>query len=149
MTITALNTVVGANEISVAPNGDIALLDSDAYTSVDVDYEPCIGTVIELTNVPVIAATGRCALPAPIVALHPHLLIAASIVTGVVVGTCTVAYRATLAPAATLFANLDLPGAAVHFLVADGVTSCNLTLLVDGEVADPQALLLADNTSNV
>lgn len=149
MTITALNTVPGAAEIAIAPNGDIVFLAASAYTSVDVDYEPVIGKVIELTNVPVAPATGICTLLPPIVAMHPHVLVAATITDGVVIGQCTVAYRATAAPAATLFANLDLPGDHVRFLAADGVRMCNLTLIVAGDVEDPQDLLTSENTSNV
>ena len=149
MTVTALNAVPGASEISIAPNGDIVLLAANAFTSVDVQYEPVIGRVVELVDVPVDPATGICALRPPLVAMHPHMLIKAEITLGTVRGKCTIAYRATAAPAATLFANLDLPGANVRFLVADGVRRVNLTLLVDGNVADPQVLLTALNAANV
>lgn len=148
MTIHALGADPGANEIAVAPNGDIVSRHADAYTSVDVDYEPVIGKVITVSNVPVVAGTGVCTLPAWVVALHPHLLIQATSTAGTLVAAMTTTFRAAAAPATT-FACLNLIGTIVYFAVADAVTMCNLTIVVDGDVPDPQLLLTATNTSHV
>ena len=148
MTIHALGANPGANEIAVAPNGDIVTRHADAYTSVDVDYEPVIGKLVTLTGLPVVAATGVCALPAPVIAMHPHLLVTAASKAGTLVAAMTTTWRAAAAPATT-FACLNLVGTIVYFAIADGVTSCDLTLMVDADVPDPQLLLVADNQSNV
>jgi hypothetical protein len=148
MAIHALNANPGANEIAVAPNGDIVTRHADLYTSLDVEYEPVIGKLITLTNVPVVAATGVCALPTPIIAKHPHLLVSAVSNTGGLVASMTITWRAAAAPAST-FACLNLVGTIVYFAVADAVTSCNLTLMVDADVPDPQALLVGDNLTSV
>jgi hypothetical protein len=121
---------------------------ADGYTSVDVDYEPVVGKYIEVNNLPVVSGTGVCTLPAWLVALHPHTLVLGTVVTGTLVGAKVTTWRAAAAPATT-FACLNLVGTIVYFAVADAVTMCNLTLIVDGDVPDPQALLTADNTANV
>jgi hypothetical protein len=148
MTIQGLNANPGANAIAVAPNGDIVTRHADLYTSLDVEYEPVIGKLITLTNVPVVAATGVCTLPTPIVAKHPHLLVSAVSKTGGLVATMTTTWRAAAAPATT-FACLNLVGTIVYFAVADAVTSCDLTLMVDADVPDPQLLLVGDNLTSV
>lgn len=149
MTIHALNANPGANEIAVAPNGDIVTRHADAYTSLDVDYEPVVGKVITLTDVPVVAATGVCTIPLPIATKNPHLLISATAkAAGVVVAQKVVTWRAAAAPAAG-FACLNLIGTIVYFAIADAVASCDLTLMVDADVPDPQLLLVSDNTANV
>ena len=148
MTIHANGANPGANEIAVAPNGDIVTRHADAYTSVDVDYEPLPGKLVTVANLPVVAGTGVCTLPAWLTAKNPHLLVLATVTTGGATGAKVTTWRAAAAPAAG-FACLNLAGTIVYFAVADAVTACSLQLLVDADVADPQALLTADNTSNV
>lgn len=145
MTVHALNANPGANEIAVSPCGDIVTRQADAYTSVDVEYEPVSGKLIELLDVPVVAATGVCTLPPAIAALGPHMLVSAVSTVGTLVATMTPTWRAAAAPATT-FACLNLIGTIVYFAVADGVTRCNLKLYVAAEV-DEQALLVADTLS--
>ncbi len=148
MTIHALGANPGANEIAVAPNGDIVTRNADLYTSIDVDYEPLPGKLITIETLPVTAASGVCTLPAWVVALHPHLLVAGTSTAGGLVQEMVTTWRAAAAPNTT-FACLNLIGTIVYFAIADAVTSCSLTLLVDGDVPDPQDLLTSDNTSNV
>ena len=146
MTVHALGANPGANEIAVAPNGDIVTRHADLYTSVDVDYEPAVGKLVTVSNVPVVAASGVCTLPAWVTALHPHMLVQATSTAGTLVAAMTTTWRAAAAPATT-FACLNLIGTIVYFAIADAVTMCNLTLLVDGDVADPQLLLVGDSNN--
>lgn len=146
MTAAAINAAPIGNQIGISPAGDIIFLGTDLYTLVDVEYEPAIGKVITLTGLTVVPGTGVCALPAWVTALNPHKLISAASTAGGLVATMTPLYRAAAAPATT-FAVLNLIGNQVLFAVADAVTQATVTLIVQNDVADPHALLLADTQS--
>lgn len=148
MTVTALGSDPGAGEIAVAPNGDIVTRAVDAYTSVDVDYMPAAGKVITLEGLVVVPGTGVCTLSAEVQAMNPVALLAAESTAGGLVQEMTVGFRAAVAPATT-FAILNLIGTIVYFAIADAVTECTLTLLVDNEVPDPHAVLAGDNLNHV
>jgi hypothetical protein len=148
LTVTALGADPGAGEIAVAPNGDIVFRAIDAYTSVDVDYMPEKGRLVTLTGVVVVPGTGVCTLPLAVRNANPIKLVSAVATAGGVVAAKTVGWRAAVAPATT-FACLSTLGTIVYFAIADAVTLCNLTLIVQHIVADPHALLVADNTNHV
>lgn len=148
LTVTALGADPGAGEIAVAPNGDIVTQANDAYTSVDVDYMPEKGKLVTLTGVVVVPGTGVCTLPLAVLTANPVVLVSAVATAGGVVAAKTVGFRAAVAPATT-FACLSILGTIVYFAIADAVTLCNLTLIVQNDVPDPHALLVADNTNHV
>ena len=143
MTVHTWGAVPGANEIAVGANGDLLFLDSDAYTLIDVEYEPIMGDVVTLTGVTVVPGTGVCTLPTP--ALGSFHVISATSKTGTLVADMLVDYPNTTAPATTI-ARMNLVGTVVFFAIADAVTSCDL-VLVKAAAVEPGALLVADSAT--
>lgn len=124
----------------ILPTGDIALLATDGWTQVDVEYLPAKYDVVEVT-LPVVAASGLCALPAAVTGPGAIILMEAEALVGTLVGKKLVVAPAASAPATTL-AGFDLAKLNVFFAIADAVTSCRLKLAV-GAATDVDALLTA------
>jgi hypothetical protein len=135
-----------AGHIGVSPNGDLLFAAADAWTSVDVVYEPEKADVIEIV-VPVIPGTGIGLLPQSLASVKAGVvsLLEAESLAGALVSKMHVVAPANGAPATTLV-NLDLAKLNVRFAVADAVTSARLKLSVTCAV-DVDALLEAASTS--
>ena len=118
LAVQAFGATPADGQIAVAPNGDIVVLAASAYTSVDVVYEPEKQDVVEML-LPVVAATGVCALPTTNAAIARGVisLLEAEILT--TSGAVTPAKKHILVPAAgapaTLQARLDVAKANVQF----------------------------------
>ena len=147
MTIHAWGAAPGANEISIDGNGDIITRHADLYTDLDVQFEPVVGDVIELNNLPVVPGTGVCTLPLPAATGAFHL-ISATAVLGTVTGACNVIWPAAAAPVVSRQANINLVGTIVYFVVADAVTRCNVKLIKQAAV-EPHALLIGTNINEL
>lgn len=125
-------------QIGVTPNGDIACLLSDAYTSVDILYVPeradsnALDKNGEIANpatpgnvFPVI--TNVLTLPAALVARGVVLLIEAEALAGTVTGKKIVLVPGSGAPA-TGQARLNLAKGTITFATADAVTRARVKL---------------------
>ena len=138
LTITAANATPTTGQIAITPNGDIAFVGTDAWTSVDVVYQPSKYDVVELV-LPVVPGTGVCALPSTL--SSPVMLMEAESLAGTLTGKMIV-----LAPSATATATtkaaLNLAKSSVWFAIADGVTSARVKLGVCS-ATDADALLEA------
>ncbi len=139
-----------AGHISIQPSGDIATLIADAWTALDVVYQPEKHDTIELT-LPVAPGTGLCTLPTGVGQLCSAgviLLMEAEALAGTLAGKKIVLIPTDAAPATTL-ARLKLDKTAVHFAVADAVTQARLKLaMVPGALTggvDIDALLTASS----
>lgn len=139
--------------VSIQPNGDICLgTVAGAYTDCDVFYLPQKQDIVEIV-LPVVAATGVCALPISLTGIAPTAtvpsaagtgvtnLLEAEALVGTVPGKKIVLVAAAGAPA-TLNARLDVAMKNVQFAVADGVTSARVKVGVTSKL-DVDALLEA------
>ena len=86
-----------AGHIGVSPSGDIVTNATDAWTSLDVVYQPEKVDVVEYNPLSVVAATGICALPPAVttasVGSYPVgvvMLMEAQALAGTVTGNCAV-----------------------------------------------------------
>jgi hypothetical protein len=137
LAIQAYGTTPGSGQIAVAPNGDIVVLASDAWTDLDVTYQPERGDVVVLPELPVVA--GVLTLPSSVLdsdgTRRAILLLSAQATAGAVIGQKIVLIPAGTkgAPAlpATTKAQLSLDGQIVEFNNAtDAVTKAIVTLLI-------------------
>lgn len=135
--------VPAAGQVAVAPNGDIVFAAADAWTSVDVVYQPAKADVFTFTG-PVVPATGVMALPVPATALGVVSLQSATAISGTVTGAKEVVAEGAV-PAATL-ANLDLAKSQAQFAIADAVTSATVVLSLVSAI-DVDSILESTNTS--
>lgn len=135
MTIAANQATPTTGQIASTPNGDIAVLGTDAITDLDVFFEPHRLDVVELT-LPVVAATGVCAIPAKYTAAPNGivLLMEAESLTGTLVAKMNVLANGS-APATTK-ANMNVAKTQVQFAVADAVTSARVKLGIVPVVAE-------------
>jgi len=116
-------------EISIAPNGDIAVLASDAATLIDVSYTAIRGDVIELF-LPVV--TGVCTIPASYVSQGVIRLVEAEILKGTAasVGKVVILAESDALPA-TKTACLKVARDVVNFNNAtDAVTRARVKLVL-------------------
>lgn len=137
LTVKTYGTTPGSGEIAVAPNGDIVVLASDAWTDLDVTYMPERGDIVVLPELPV--ATGVLTLPTSVLDAAGDrkaiLLLSAKATAGSVVGD-----KIVLVPAgtqgsaslpATTKAQMSIDGLTVQFNNAtDAVTKAIVTLLI-------------------
>lgn len=130
-----------AGQISIAPNGDIITAAADAWTSVDVAFQPDKGDIIELTT-DVIANV--LALPQNVLNAGAVRLLEAEALVGGSTGKkfCEAIGAAPGAGEASLNTALTQ----VSFNAGDAVTSARVKLLVCS-AKDVSALLASDNTS--
>lgn len=142
LTIDGLGTTPAAGHIAVSPNGDIITNSTDAWTSIDVVYEPLRYDLQELT-LPVVPGTGVCALPTKFTTAPSGviLVLEAEALVGTSTGKKIILAPAAGAPAAGN-ARLDLAKANLQFAVADAVTSARVKFGFV-PVIDPNALLEA------
>lgn len=117
-------------EVAVAPNGDIALLAADAWTSLDVEFMAVFGSVVELTGLPV--SSNAVALPTPYTDRGVIYLIDANATEGTVTGRKIITVPAASGTATK--ACLNLAKTSVLFHADDAVTKCNLKLFVAPEL---------------
>jgi hypothetical protein len=131
-------TAPAAGHCKVSPNGDLLFNSTDAWTSVDVTYQPEKADVIELT-LPVV--TGTLTIPTQ---LGPAVrLIEAESLVGTHTGKFAITAPAAGPNATTLTARLDNALLTVLFDNADdAVTSARVKLLMAAAV-DVNALLEA------
>jgi len=124
----AVNTAPAAGHCSVSPNGDLIFASADAWTLLDIVYEPEKYDVVELV-LPVVAATGVCAIPAAYVTRGVLFLIEAESLVGTVIGKEIIQATTDSSPATTK-ANLKLAKDNVLFATADAVTQARVKLAV-------------------
>lgn len=125
LAIQAYGTTPGSGQIAVAPNGEIVVLTSDAWTDVDVLYLPDQYETVEI-ELPV--ATGVLTLPSWMTLRGAGMLLEAEATAGTITGKKVVLVPAAGLPA-TLQARLDLPHATVQFNNAtDAVTKARVKL---------------------
>jgi hypothetical protein len=122
------NATPATLHVGVGPNGNITTLGTDLIADMDLIYIPERGDVIE-TVLPVIAASGICALPAWLTAKGIVLLLEAEVTVGGALAEKRILIPLTAAPAAG-FVQLDLPKANVRFAAADAVTEARIKVLV-------------------
>lgn len=123
LTVVAAGTTPATTQCAVTPNGDLAFLASDAYTSVDVVYHPMAYDIVELS---LAVASNAIAIPAGmtcIAILEAEALTATSGGLKIVTGP-----SASVAAAGT--ARLDLAKANVKFNGADAVTFARVKLAI-------------------
>jgi hypothetical protein len=133
-------TIVTAHA-AVTESGDIALLSTDAITSIDLEYVPAKQDIVEVT-LPVVAASGVCALPAWITTRGVKTIVGATIVTATNTGTCKVITPAAAVPTSTLNVNLNVAKTQVQFRIADAVTLATIKLALVPAI-DTNAVLAA------
>lgn len=138
----AVNTAPAAGHCSVSPNGELIFASADAWTKLDIVYEPEKYDVIEYVG-PV--AANVMALPAWITAKGVIFMIEAESLVGTLTGKLIVQVPTDAAPATTK-ANLKLAKDNVNFAVADAVTSARVKLAVASAV-DVDAVLEANSSA--
>jgi hypothetical protein len=132
---------VGANDIAIAPNGDIVTLAADAWTDMDVSYTVEKGDVVEVTA-NVVAATGVLTLPINVTTPGAVMLIEAEAIAATSTGI-----KEILAPGAASAAGearLNLAKATVVFAIADAVTTARVRLLINSSVDVSASLASTD-----
>lgn len=127
-----------ARHVAISPSGDLVFHAADAWTNVDVAYEPEKYDTFEVTLA--VPASGILPLPAPYVVSGVVILMEAEAITGTVTGKAKIGLPGTAA--ATAEASLDLAKANVVFLAADAVTQARVKFGVVPAV-DVNALLEA------
>jgi hypothetical protein len=139
-----MTTAPAAGHCQVTASRDIAFADADAWTGVDLVYQPLKLDVVELT-LPVVGASGVLTIPTTY-AGRVVVLEEATVLTATAgVGVCKVVTTADTNAGTTLTANLNLAKTTVLFRAADAVTSAKVKLgLVP--VADVHALLESEAT---
>jgi hypothetical protein len=138
------STSVTTAHVAKTESGDIAFLDSDAVTSVDIVYVPRKMDVVILTNQPVVSGTGVCALPSWVTTAGVVTILSA-VSTGTTGGTCKVVAPAAAVPTTTLQCNLNLAKTQAQFRIADVITSATIKLGLIPAI-DVNALLAAAST---
>lgn len=131
-----------AGEYAIAPNGKIVTAVADAWTDLDVMYQPEKGDIVEF-DFTVDPATGILALPNNITTPGAVMLLEATSLTGTVTGAMEIMPPGTAAAAGQ--AELSADKSQVTFGVADAVSSARVKLLVSSSV-DVSAFL--DSLSN-
>ncbi len=136
LAVQAYGATPADGQIAVAPNGDIVVLASSAYTAIDVYYDPMQYDVQEFT-LPVV--TGVLTLPTKLAGKVVALL-EAEVLTGTVTGKKIVLVPASGLPATTK-AQLNVAKTAVSFNNAtDAPTTARVKLAVALEVARTDGL---------
>lgn len=138
----AANTAPAAGHCSVSPNGDLLFAAADAWTLLDIVYEPEKYDVIEL-QLPAVASV--VTLPTWVTARGVLFLMEAESLVGTLVAKMNVVASVDAAPATTKAA-LKLAKDTVNFAVADGVTSARVKLAIASAV-DVDAVLEAAPTA--
>ncbi len=142
LTPVAYGVTPATTQIAVAPNGDIVVLAADAITDLDIVYIPEKVEVVDLV-LPVIPATGVCAIPAGYVSRGVVLLMDAVAIEGTVTGQKRVLIPGAANPA-TPQARLSVAKDAVNFTAADAVSMARIKIGVAS--ADVPALLQANES---
>lgn len=140
----AVNTAPAAGHCAVGPTGDLLFASADAWTILDYEYEPEKYDVYEIT-LPVVPATGLCALPAALVAKGVIFMMEAEALVGTTTGKKVVQVPADSAPSTGL-ANLKIAKDNVYFATADAVTSARLKFAVASAI-DVDAVLEGTSTA--
>lgn len=126
LTIVAPGTTPSNDEIGVSPNGDLVVLAADAWTDIDVTYQPEGGDVVE-SFFPV--ASNVLTLPTQFTSLGVILLVEVEAVEGTGTGKKIVLVPGAGAPSAGQ-ARLNLAKTTVTFAGADAVTRARVKLVV-------------------
>lgn len=143
LTINAPNDTPNANkEVAIAPNGDIILYATDAYTKVDIDYVPLKGEVVELD---LAVASNSMAIPSTYTTRGLLYLLKATVTAGDGTGVKIIESPSASA-ASTDCARFDLAKTHVKFDSADAATRATVRLLV-ASVLDVDAALEANSTT--
>lgn len=129
LAVQAYGATPADGQIAVAPNGEIVVVASAAYTDVDVEYVPEAYDVVELT-LPVTSSDAT--IPAAYTAAPGGVLflLEAESLAGTVTGDFIVMVPSDSAPGTTKQANLKLAKGIVKFKASDAVTSCRLKFAV-------------------
>lgn len=140
LAVQTYGTTPTTGQIAVAPNGDIVVLASDAWTSVDIVYAPEKCDPVEIV-VPV--ASNVATLPAQVTTPGVVMLCEAEVLAGTSLGA-----KIVLVPGSSPSAGqcrLNLAKTQVAFNSGDAVTSVRLKLQVCSAI-DVDALLTAQST---
>lgn len=140
LAVQTYGTTPAAGQIAVAPNGDIVTLAADAYTDIDVVYQPDKYDIAEVT-LPV--ATHVLTLPTQLTARGAILLLDATATVGTSTGRKIILVPGAGAPAAGQ-ARLNLAKTTVTFAAADAVTQATVKVAIVARV-DVDALLTAQS----
>lgn len=127
LAVQAANATPADGQIAVAPNGDVVVLASSAYTDIDVEYSPADGEVVELGELPV--ASNALTIPTPFVTRGVIYLLEAVATEGTSAGQKIITAPSASAASAG-HARLDLAKAVVKFNGTDAITKARVTLLV-------------------
>lgn len=117
-----MSSATAAGHVNVSESGDITFAAADAWTDVDVEYEPFKVDVFT-QSFPVVS--NAIALPAKWTSLGLVVLMSASLDVGTVTGVGIVVAPGS-APATTKNVNTSLDRKTVQFRVADAVTAATL-----------------------
>jgi hypothetical protein len=117
-----------AGHIGVSPSGDIVTNATDAWTSVDVLYQPDKYDVQEYSGLAPVTAV--LTLPTGATNLGVIALLEAEVLTGTVTGKSIVVTPSNTAPATTRQAGLNLAKTQVLFRVADAPATVRVKLAV-------------------
>jgi hypothetical protein len=139
----AQTTTITAAHATRTESGDIAFLSTDAHLLVDVLYVPAKLDVYTL-DLPVVAASGVCALPTWVTTKGVVTILEATITAATNKGVCPVVTPSDSVPTTTLQVNLNLAKTQVQFRIADAVTRATVKLgLIPA--TDLDTLLQADS----
>lgn len=142
LAIQAANTTPATGQIAVSPNGDIVVLAADAWTDVDVEYQPTRGEYLTL-SLPV--ASNALAIPAAVTARGVVHLVAATATAGTSAGV-KIVLAASASAAAAGQARLDLAKANVKFNATDAITAGTVVLFI-AHSTDVDATLESTSTA--
>lgn len=129
-----------AGHVGLSPSGDLVFNVADAWTSVDVIYQPDKYDVAEYSGLAPVTAV--LTLPTVATAQGVVNLLEAEILTGTAVGKCAILPFSASAPTVTLQAVINPARTQVLFRVADAPTSVRVKLSLVSAI-DQNALMEA------
>lgn len=147
LSVQAFGTTPSTGQIAVAPNGQIVVLASDAWTNLDVVYTPEKGDLV--VGLTLTVASNVATIPTAYTGNPPNviLLLAANATTATATGQKIILVPGSGAPSAGQ-CRLNLAKTTITFASADAVTQCSVDLLVSSAI-DVNALLEGINVPNV
>jgi hypothetical protein len=139
--IQTFGTAPAAGQIAVAPNGDIVTLAADAWTDIDIVYQP---DKYDLGEVTLQVVANVLTLPAGFTSRRVGALLEATATAGAATGKKIILIPGSGAPAAGQ-ARLNFAKTTVTFAGADAVTQATVKIALSASV-DADALLTANSS---
>lgn len=156
LTVVAPGTTPATTQIAVTPNGDIACLLSDAYTSVDIIYTPERGdsNAVDANGDTLQSGAGNffpvvsnvMTLPSALTSRGVVLLMEAEAIAGTTTGKKIVLAPGAGAPSAGQ-CRLNLAKSTITFATADAVTRARVKLLLCAKAENDLATVLNANAT--